>query len=47
MKANKEYYLNYRDIFIIRGYNQEVKQLDNHFEIVLIYDKRGHLKFIK
>tara|TARA_R110001599_G_scaffold189992_2_gene384896 strand:+ start:2753 stop:2896 length:144 start_codon:yes stop_codon:yes gene_type:complete len=47
MKANKNYYLNYRDLFLSMGYNQEVKQLDNHFEIVLIYDNRGHLKFIK
>ena len=47
MKANKEYYLNYRHIFLSMGYSQEVKELDNYFEIVLIYDKRGHLKFIK
>ena len=47
MKANKEYYLKYRQLFVISGYSQEVKQLDNHFEIVLIYNKRGHLKYIK
>ena len=47
MKANKEYYLNFRDIFLSMGYSQEVKELDNYFEIVLIYDKRGRLKYIK
>ena len=47
MKATKDYYLNYRGIFLSMGYDQEVKMLDNHFEIVLIYNKRGQLKFIK
>jgi hypothetical protein len=47
MKATKEYYLRLRSTFLQMGYGQEVKKLDNHFNLVLIYNKNGKLKYIK
>ena len=47
MKATKEYYLSLRSTFLQMGYVQEVKELDNHFELVLIYNKHGKLKYIR
>ena len=47
MKATKEYYLKLRATFLRMGYGDEVKKLDNHFELVLIYNKNGQLKYIR
>ena len=47
MKASKEYYLKVRSVFLRMGYGDEVKKLDNHFNLVLIYNKNGQLKFIR
>ncbi len=46
MKANKQYYLKFRKLFVRMGYDTEVKQLDNHFNITLIYDKNNALRYI-
>lgn len=46
MKANKEYYLRFRKLFISMGYNTEVKMLDNHYSLTLIYDNNNTLKYI-
>ena len=47
MKATKEYYLRFRSVFLQMGYGNEVKELDNYFNLVLIYNKQGQLKYIK
>lgn len=46
MKANKQYYLKFRKLFIRMGYDQEVKKLDNHFNLTLIYNKNNALIYI-
>ena len=43
MKADKSYYLKYRNLFIQLGLTYEVKQLDIHFNIILVYSKQGYL----
>jgi hypothetical protein len=43
MKADKSFYLKYRNLFIQWGFWYEVKQLDIHFNIVLVYNKEGQL----
>jgi hypothetical protein len=43
MKATKEYYLKNRNAFLFLGYNEEVRQLDIHFGIILIYNKHNQL----
>ena len=43
MKANKQYYLSFRSLFIRMGYNYEVLKLDSYFKVTLIHDKQGRL----
>lgn len=42
---SKEYYISVRHIFLMMGYQQEVQQLDVHYNMVFLYDRNG--KFIK
>ncbi len=42
---SKEYYLKYRQTFVILGYHQEVQQLDVYYNLVFLFDKDNH--FIK
>jgi len=43
MKATKEYYLKNRNAFLFLSYNDEVRQVDIHFGIILVYSKQGQL----
>ena len=43
MKADKSFYLQYRNLFIHLGYTYEVKKLDIHFNVILVYSKQGYL----
>ena len=43
MKADKSYYLQHRNLFIQLGLMYEVKRLDIHFNIILVYSKQGKL----
>jgi len=43
MKANKEYYLKMRGLFLRMGFIVEVNQLDIHFKINFLYNKRNQL----
>lgn len=47
MKVTREYYLKCRNFFIINGFFDQVKELDVHFGIILIYDKKGQLISVK
>jgi len=39
----KEYYLQYRNLFLSLGYHNEVIQLDVHYELTMVYDQKGVL----
>jgi len=43
MKATKEFYLVTRSVLVRFEFNEEVKRLDNHFEIIMIYNKENKL----
>ncbi len=43
MKATKQYYLQYRNTFLMLGLNEQVRQLDIHFSIMLVYSKHNQL----
>jgi hypothetical protein len=43
MKANKQYYLRVRNLFIQMGLNNEVNKLDNYFVLNSIYGKDGRI----
>ena len=43
MKADRNYYLKYRHLFQMMNLHWEVKQLDIHFKVYLLRDKRGQL----
>ena len=47
MKATKEYYLRFRNLFIQMGLNIEVQRLDIYFNLVKVFDKNGNLILIK
>ena len=43
MKATKLFYLSVRNVLIQYGFNTEVQQLDNHFELNFVYNKNNKI----